>query len=56
MASEEAVKKKGLKPMARILAYADAEISPNDFCIAPSSSIKKALGMVGLTVGQVDYF
>jgi acetyl-CoA C-acetyltransferase len=28
----------GLSPLARIVSYADAEVEPIDFCIAPSKA------------------
>jgi len=34
--SEAKVKELGLKPIAKILSYADAEVAPVDFCIAPA--------------------
>ena len=30
------MKKYNLKPLARIVSYADAEVDPVDFCISPS--------------------
>lgn len=36
--SEEKVKELGVTPLARIVSYADAEVDPIDFCIAPSKS------------------
>lgn len=36
--SESAVKKYGVKPLAKIVSYADAEVDPIDFCVAPSSA------------------
>jgi acetyl-CoA C-acetyltransferase len=53
--SEAEVKRRKLQPLARIVAQADSEISPNDFCIAPNSSIKKALERAGLSLGQIDF-
>jgi acetyl-CoA C-acetyltransferase len=41
--SEEKIKELNLKPLARIVSYADAEVEPIDFCIAPSKSTAKAL-------------
>jgi len=38
LASEEAVKNLNLKPLARIVSYADAEVEPMDFMIAPSKA------------------
>lgn len=39
--SEEAVKKFGLKPLAKVVDYADAAIEPVDFGIAPVAAIEK---------------
>lgn len=40
--------------MARIVGYADAEVSPIDFCIAPSDAGNKALDLTGLKMSQMD--
>ncbi|EGR34286.1 hypothetical protein IMG5_017510 [Ichthyophthirius multifiliis] len=45
-----------LKPLAQILSYADAEVEPVDFCIAPAKSGQKALYQANLQLSQVDYF
>jgi len=37
-----------LKPLARIVSYADAEVEPIDFCIAPSKAAAKALQRAGM--------
>lgn len=54
--SQQKVTQLGLKPLARIVSYADAEVAPIDFCIAPELASKKALEKVGLTLNQIDYF
>mgnify|MGYP001807902480 CR=1 FL=1 len=41
------MKKYKLTPLARIVAYADAELDPMDFCIAPAKSSAKALSRAG---------
>ncbi len=56
IASEEKVKKLGLKPLARIVEYADAELDPVDFSIAPHKATKKVLTKAGLSIGQIDFF
>jgi len=56
LASEHKIKKLGLKPLARIVAYADAELDPIDFSIAPHKSTKKVLARAGLSIGQIDWF
>jgi acetyl-CoA C-acetyltransferase len=54
--SEEKVKKSGVKPLARIVNYADAEIEPVDFSIAPQYATKKVLQKAGLKISDIDYF
>ena len=54
--SEEKVKQTGVKPLARIVNYADAEIEPVDFSIAPQYSTKKVLSKAGMKVSDIDYF
>ena len=54
LASEEAVKKHGLKPLARILATADAAQAPEWFTTAPSLALPKALDKAGLTNADID--
>ncbi len=56
LASEEAVKKYNLKPIARIVNYADAEKAPEWFTTAPSDSIPLALKKAGLTLNDMDAF
>lgn len=46
----------GLKPLARIVAYADAEQEPEWFTTAPTKAVPKALERAGLTVADIDYF
>jgi len=54
LASEEAVKKHGLKPLARMLATADAAQAPEWFTTAPSLALPKALDKAGLTAADID--
>lgn len=54
--SEEKVKELGLKPIAKILAFADAAQAPEWFTTAPSLAIPKALKWAGLDIKDVDYF
>ncbi len=56
LASEEAVEKYGLKPLARIVSYADAAQSPEWFTTAPSLAIPKALDKAGMQISDVDYW
>ena len=56
LASEEAVEKHGLKPIAKIVSYADAAQEPEWFTTAPSKAIPVALDKVGLTTENIDYW
>ena len=54
LASEEAVAKMGLTPLAKIHTSADAAQAPEWFTTAPSLAIPKALDKAGLTVSDID--
>ena len=56
IASEDAVKKYNLKPLARIVSYADAAKNPEWFTIAPTDAINFALKKAGMTIDQIDLF
>lgn len=56
LASKEVVETYNLKPLAKIIAYADAALAPEWFTIAPAEAIKKALSRAGLTIGDIDFF
>ena len=56
LASEEAVEKYGLKPLARIVSYADAAQAPEWFTTAPSLAIPKALAKANMQISDVDYW
>jgi 3-oxoadipyl-CoA thiolase len=56
LASESAVKKYGLKPMARIVSMAVAGVDPAIMGMGPVPAVKKALQRAGLTVNDIDLF
>jgi len=56
LASADAVKKYGLKPIARIVSYADAEQDPVWFTTSPTLAAPIALERAGLTKNQIDLF
>ena len=56
LASKEAVEKYRLKPIAKIISYADAAQAPEWFTTAPSVAINKALQKVKLSVNDIDFF
>lgn len=54
--SEEKAKDLGLKPLAYITSYADAEQEPKWFTTAPAKALPKALKKAGLQTSDVDFF
>ncbi len=56
LASEEAVNKHGLKPIAKIVSYADAAHEPEWFTTAPSKAIPKALDKANLSISDIDFW
>lgn len=54
LASEEAVKKYSLKPMARVVSMAVAGVDPSIMGIGPVPATGKALQRAGLTVADLD--
>ena len=53
--SEDAAKARGLKPLARIVAYEDAAVAPIDFAIAPSKAVEKLLKRAGMSQSDIEY-
>lgn len=56
LASEDAVAKYNLKPLAKIISYADAAQAPEWFTTAPAIAIPKALKKAGLQLEDIDYY
>lgn len=56
LASEEAVAKYGLKPIAKIVGYGDAAHEPEWFTTAPSKAVPVALAKAGLSISDIDYW
>ncbi|MES2411095.1 MAG: acetyl-CoA C-acyltransferase [Bacteroidota bacterium] len=54
--SEEKATALGLKPLAYIKSYADAEQEPKWFTTSPAKALPKALDKAGLSIADVDYF
>ncbi|MFD0749109.1 acetyl-CoA C-acyltransferase [Mucilaginibacter calamicampi] len=54
--SEEKATALGLKPLARILSYADAQQAPEWFTTAPSKALPLALHRAGLNITDIDFF
>ena len=54
--TEEKANALGLKPLAYIKGYADAEQEPKWFTTAPSKALPKALEKAGINISDVDFF
>lgn len=54
--SSERAEAMGIKPLARIMAYADAQQAPEWFTTAPAKAIPLALQRAGLSAKNIDYF
>lgn len=54
--NEEAVKSSKVTPIAEILSYADSEVQPVDFNIAPPIAAKKAILLANLQIKDIDYW
>ncbi len=56
LASEAAVKKHGLSPVARIVGYGSAAQAPEWFTTAPAKAIEATLGRLGLGANDIDLY
>lgn len=54
--SKEKAEALGLKPLAKIKGYADAEQAPEWFTTAPSLAVPKAVEKAGLKMSDIGYF
>ncbi len=54
--SKEKADELGLKPIAKILAYADAEQAPEWFTTTPSLAVPKAVAKAGLKMEDIAYW
>ena len=54
--SKEKMEELGLKPLAKIVSYADAAHEPEWFTTAPSKALPIALKKAGLEVSDIDFF
>lgn len=56
LVNEEYLKKFSLKPLARIVGFADAATDPIDFPLAPIYATQKLFKQTGLTQADIDLF
>jgi acetyl-CoA C-acetyltransferase len=54
LASEEAARKNGLTPRARVVGMATAGVPPRIMGIGPAPATQKVLALTGLKLGQID--
>lgn len=54
--SKEKADELGLKPIAKILSYADAEQAPEWFTTSPSLAVPKAVAKAGLKMEEIEYW
>ncbi|MEJ0104984.1 MAG: acetyl-CoA C-acyltransferase [Bacteroidota bacterium] len=54
--SKEKADELGLKPIAKIISYADAEQAPEWFTVAPSIAVPKAVAKAGLKMEDISYW
>jgi acetyl-CoA C-acetyltransferase len=54
--SKEKAEALGLKPIAKIIGYADAEQEPVQFTTTPSIAVPKAVKKAGLKMEDIEYF
>ncbi|MES2209513.1 MAG: acetyl-CoA C-acetyltransferase [Chloroflexota bacterium] len=54
VASERAVERLGLTPLARIVGYAQAEVAPKWLFLAPIAGVRKLLERTGMTILDFD--
>ncbi|MFI5123821.1 MAG: acetyl-CoA C-acyltransferase [Chitinophagales bacterium] len=54
--NERKVKELGLKPLAKIISFADAEQAPEWFTTSPALAVPKAIQKAGLKMEQIDFW
>ncbi|MBK9047652.1 MAG: acetyl-CoA C-acyltransferase [Bacteroidetes bacterium] len=54
--SKEKALEMGIKPLARIVSFADAQQAPEWFTTAPSKALPKAVEKAGLKLTDIEYF
>jgi acetyl-CoA C-acetyltransferase len=55
LVSGEKLKELGLKPLAKIISFADASQAPEWFTTTPVKAVNNALKKAGLTIDQMDF-
>ncbi len=53
--SGKLAKEQGLTPLFKIRGYGDAARAPEEFTVAPSDAVPRALAMAGVSMGDIEY-
>ena len=56
VASARAAERLGVRPLARVVAYATSGVAPRDVFIAPVPAVRQVLDRAGLALKDVDLF
>jgi acetyl-CoA C-acetyltransferase len=56
LVSKEKMEELGLRPLAKIVSYADAEQDPKWFTTTPSLAVPKAVQRAGLSMDEIEFF
>lgn len=56
VADHDAIKRFGLEPIAKIVAYSEFSLDPKLFPLAPIGAVEKLLKKTGLSVNDIDLF
>jgi acetyl-CoA C-acetyltransferase len=56
LVSRRKMEELGLKPLAKVLGYADASQDPDWFTTTPSKAIPKAISKAGISADEVDFY
>ncbi|SUX43131.1 acetyl-CoA C-acyltransferase [Chryseobacterium indoltheticum] len=56
LVSKDKMEELGLKPLAKIVSYADAAQEPENFTTAPAKALPIALKKAGLEISDIDFF
>jgi acetyl-CoA C-acetyltransferase len=54
--SAKAAERHGVKPLARVIAYATSGVAPKDIFLAPVFAVRQVLDRAGLTLKDIDLF
>jgi acetyl-CoA C-acetyltransferase len=54
--SKEKIEETGIKPLAKLIGYADAAQAPEWFTTAPAKAIPNAIAKAGLTAQDIDFY